>query len=76
MTFQEKFDELHKDFAKKSDEYIKADRSLSDINGFGDAQAPLDFINKKQEWQLAANNYHNFLTYFKNSGKGPSDTFS
>jgi hypothetical protein len=73
MTYQQKFEELYKDFAEKSENHLKANNNLSKINGFGDKFEWDNFVKSKGDWQQAANRYHEFLANFNKIGLSPSD---
>lgn len=75
MTYQEKYQELRQDFAEKSDRLIKADQKLGATKGFGDATDFNEFVRAKQEWQHAANRYHEFIAYAQKNNVNPDDIF-
>ncbi len=61
MTYQQKFEELRKEFAEASDKYIKADKALSEANGFADTYLIDNFANTKKAFEITGNNYHQFI---------------
>ncbi len=67
MTYKEKLEELYKIFAEKSQTVLKADNTISETNGFGDINAMTDYQKADIEFKIAANNYHNFVSYCKKS---------
>ncbi len=73
MTYQEKFELLRDEFVKTSDLYIKADKELSSINGFFDISLIENFTTAKRDFEIAGNNYHNFLVIAKNNNARPTD---
>ena len=75
MTYQQKFDELRSDFAEASDKYLKVDKALSEINGFGDISLISDFSNAKRDFEITGNNYHNFLAIAQKNDAKPNDEF-
>lgn len=75
MTYQEKYQELRKDFAEKADRFIKADKQLSSVQGWVDEDELFEFAQAKQEWQAAANTYHEFLIFAQRTGVNPDDEF-
>lgn len=75
MTYQQKFDELRNAFGESSDKYIRADKALSEVIGFGDASLIENFANAKREFEITGNNYHNFLLFAKNNNAKPKDEF-
>jgi hypothetical protein len=75
MTYQEKFDELRNEFAKSSDKYIKADQSLSEVNGFGDSELIEKFAVAKKDFEIVGNDYHHFLDFAKKNNAKPEDEY-
>jgi len=75
MTYQQKFDALRNEFAEASDKYIKADKALSEVNGFGDTGLIENFANTKRDFEITGNNYHKFLVLAKNNNAKPEDEF-
>jgi hypothetical protein len=75
MTYQEKFEELRSKFAKASNKYMNADKALSEVSGFGDIGLMEDFANAKGEFEIAGNNYHEFLVFAKRNNAKPEDEF-
>ena len=75
MTYQQKFDELRSDFAEARDKYLKIDKALSEVNGFGDISLISDFANAKRDFEITGNNYHNFLAFAQKNDARPSDEF-
>lgn len=73
MTYQEKFVELREEFAKASDKYLKIDKEISEVNGFGDISLVSKFQRAQNEWEIAGNNYNNFLSYTTNNKINPND---
>lgn len=75
MTYQQKFDELRDEFAIKSDKYIRADKALSELSGFGEINLVDNFANAKMDFEIAGNNYHNFLVFAQKNNAKPEDEF-
>lgn len=75
MTYQQKFEELRNDFAEMSDKYIKADKALSEVRGFGDSDLLENFVQAKRDFENAGNNYHDFLVIAKKANAKPEDEF-
>lgn len=76
MTFKEKFKELHKEVEERWDKYSKADTEISQNFGFVDRKKLDDLKAFYRDWQIAANEYHNFLSLFGKSGKTPADEYT
>jgi hypothetical protein len=75
MTYQQKFEELRNEFAKASDKCSKADKELSEVNGFGDLRLIDNFADAKREFQTVGNNYHNFIDYAEKNNAKPEDEY-
>lgn len=75
MTYQEKFAELQTEFALKGDTYIRAEKELSSITGWGDSMELTAFLNAKKEFEEAGNAYHNFLTYVRDNKIDPQQPY-
>ncbi len=75
MTYQEKYEQLHNEFAEKSGKYLNADRELSSVNGFFDGSLLNNFAIAKSEFEIAGNNYHLFLTFAKANNASSTDIF-
>lgn len=74
MTYQEYFEQLRKEFAIKTDAYIKAEKKLTEeSNGFIDKQTLEEFTRAKIEWQNAANSYNTFLDFAQQNEINPKD---
>lgn len=73
MTYQEKFVELREEFAKASDKYLKIDKEISEVNGFGDISLVSRFQRAQKEWEIASNNYNSFLSYTTKNKINPND---
>ena len=65
MTYQEKGDELRKIFTQKSENFISAEKAISSFFGWGDSTELTEFINAKMEFEVAGNEYHDFLVFVK-----------
>ena len=76
MTYQQKFEKLRNTFAQKSDRYIRAEKELSSIMGWGDSAELNEFLNAKKEFAEAENNYHNFLSHVRTNNILPDEEFS
>ncbi len=76
MTYQEYYNKLQEEFAKRSDKFIKAEKNLSEANGFADINLLSDFSEAKRRFDEAANKYHEFLNYVKEHGIDPNDEIS
>jgi len=76
MTYQQRFEELHNIFTKESNRYIRAEKELSSIMGWGDSTELNDFLNAKKEFEEAGNNYHNFLSYVRKNNISPDEVFN
>jgi len=76
MTYQEQYNKLREDFAEKSDKLIKAEKKLSETNGFAELGLLGDFSEAKKSFQEAANKYHEFLNYIKQNSIKPDDKFA
>lgn len=75
MTYQDKFNELQKQFEQKSEAYIKAQKALSSILGWGDSDELSTFLNAKVEFEEADNAYHNFLTHLRDNNISPNEIY-
>jgi len=75
MTYQEKFQELQKEFTQKSDAYIKAQKALSSILGWGDSEELNTFLNAKVEFEEADNAYHDLLNHVRTNNISPDEPF-
>lgn len=73
-TYQQQFEIYHLEFAEKSSAYIKAEKKIT-YSGFGDTALMDDFLFKRKEFEIAGNNYHNFLAYCKKVNAKPNDVF-
>ena len=76
MTHQEKFEELYKQFAEKSDTLIKAHKEATSTNGFGEFYSVPTLLKADEEFKIAGNNYHSFLAYCKENNVDPNGEFS
>ena len=76
MTYQQQFDKLQKEFAEASDKYIKTNNEVASINGFFDFDLISNLETSKKEFEVKANNYHNFLAYAKKNNAKPQDIFT
>ncbi|PHR45052.1 MAG: hypothetical protein COA32_13710 [Fluviicola sp.] len=74
MTYKEYFQELRKEFALKTDVYIKAEQKLTEEpNGFLNQKTLEEFTRAKVEWQNTANSYNTFLDFIKQYNINPTD---
>jgi hypothetical protein len=74
MTYKEYFKQLRNEFATKTDEYIKAEKRLTEEpNGFVDKKVFEDYVKAKVTWQNAANSYNSFIDYAKQHQINPDD---
>lgn len=74
MTCQEKWQELQDEFQAKSNNHLKADLKLSgEKAGFINKQFLDEFFISKRELENAAKSYYDFLSFYRDSGKTPSD---
>ena len=76
MTYQQKFEELRKEFTQKGNRYIKAEKDLSSILGWGDSVELAEFLNAKQEFEEADKKYHEFLLEIKNNKAFPDSEYA
>ena len=68
MTYQEKFDELQKQFSEKFDAFEKFQKKLSLGNDQSD-----QFLIVKSEFEKASNDFQAFLIMFKENNASPGD---
>jgi predicted HicB family RNase H-like nuclease len=74
MTYSEYFEQLRKEFAFKTDAYLKAEKKLTqEPDGFLDKKILEDFTRAKIEWQNAANSYNSFLDFVRQQKIDPND---
>lgn len=73
MTYQDKYEQLRAEFIKKTDKYIKADKELSDVQGFFDSLLIDKLVQAKSEFEIACNNYNNFLVMVRKNNVKPMD---
>ena len=73
MTYQELFEKLQKKYAEKADIFMKMDKEISQVSGFGDIGDLANYNTAKTEWQLAHNDYWNFLSNTKGRDINPND---
>lgn len=76
MTYQQKLDELRKEFAEKGSKYVKAEKLLSSILGWGDSDELSQFLNAKKEFEEIDKKMHDFLLQIKEKNISLQETFS
>ena len=76
MTYQELYEKLQKEYSEASQVYLKMDTELSQINGFGAMDSLPKYAQAKSDWQVATNNYWNFLAMVKKNGIDPNGEVS
>lgn len=76
MTNKQKFDQLRVKFAIESDKYLRADKELSEDKGFVDANLVEKFSKAKKAFEIAGNEYHNFLSYAVRRNAKLEDVFN
>lgn len=75
MTYQEYFEKTRKEFAIKTDAYLKAEQALtSQANGFFDKRLLEILVKAQIEWKNAANAYNTFLDFCRKHEVNPNDT--
>jgi len=75
VTYQQKFEELRIIFAQKCDNYMRAEKQLSSLMGWGDSAELKEFFYKKKEFDTARSKYHAFLTHARRCRILPDDQF-
>lgn len=75
MTYKQKLDELRIDFAKKSEEYLLAEKDLILIGGFIDTSFFNKVLEAKNEFDIAANTYHDFVAFIINNKVDPNSIY-
>ncbi len=73
MTYQKMYEHLQKDLATKADAYIKLEKEITQVKGFGDVKEMDRYMKARGEWQEASNNYWGFLTGLKGKDFNPND---
>lgn len=64
MTIKEHLVSLREDYKTKSENYLKAEKRLTDeANGFFDKKLLDDLSEASTEWRKASDAYHNFLSH-------------
>lgn len=63
MTIKEHLISLREDYQIKSDNYLKAERRLTDDANFFDKKLLDDLSAASTEWRKASDAYHNFLSH-------------
>ena len=75
MTYQEKFEALRKDFHRKGNRLIDAEKALDSILGWGDSSELNEFLNAKAEFDEAAKLYHDFISNVQKNNIEPTREF-
>lgn len=75
MTWQEKFSQLQKTFIEKAEVYIPLEKEISSVQGFGDMDEMSQYYRAKKEWQIAGNNYNDFLSRLRGKVIDPNAEF-
>jgi len=65
MTYQEYYEQVYKEYAEASSEFLKLDSELSKVHGFGDFMSVPNYLKAHRRWQIATNNYWGFLAFIK-----------
>lgn len=73
MTYQQKHDELLKEVSDAWNKLLEVDKELVAINGFGDIDALPNYNRAYKDWQYAANNYHEFISWIRGRNFNPND---
>lgn len=76
MTYQEKHDDLQKNVSAAWGKLLEADKELSSTSGFGDIDSVPAYNRAYNDWQYAANNYNNFLSWLRGRKINPDDSIS
>ena len=76
MTYQQKFEELRKDFVEKGEKYVKAEKLLSSILGWGDSDELNLFLNSKKAFEEADKKLHDFLSDMKEKNIPPQELYN
>ena len=76
MTYQQYYEQLYKEYAEASDEFLKLDKELSSTQGFGNLMTNQKYVLAHKRWQIATNNYWGFLSFVKGKNINPSDEIS
>jgi len=72
MTYQQLFERLYKAYKEASDNYLKKDAELGQLNGFGNVGDLSEYADLKIKWQLASNDYWGFLASIKGKKINPN----
>ncbi|OJW82084.1 MAG: hypothetical protein BGO69_15920 [Bacteroidetes bacterium 46-16] len=76
MTWQEKFTELQKAFIEKGNVYIPLEKEITSVKGFGDMDELSAYYKAKKEWQLAGNQYNDFLSRIHGKNIDPNGEYN
>lgn len=76
VTFQDKYNELSKNFSLASNNYMKVYKEINELDGFGDFYLLKRFQDAKKDFEYAANEYHNFLATCNSKSVKPEDEFN
>ena len=66
MTYKEKLKELQDILARKSQEFSKADNTISEINGFSDINEMTKYKKAYFDLKTAIDNYAEFESFCRN----------
>lgn len=72
MTYQQKFEELRRQFHEKGELLIRAEKALDSVLGWGDSRELSDFLNAKAAFDEAAGVYHDFISTVQGNKIEPS----
>lgn len=74
MTYDEYYNEIRKEFALKTTQFINAENSLTaSATGFIDKSEIDNYRNAKRDWQTIANTYNTFLDYIRSRDVNPNE---
>lgn len=76
MTYQQLFEKLQKELAEKADVYLRMEKEVAQVKGFGDMGDLMEYRKAKGEWQVASNNYWGFLANIRGRDINPNDEVS
>lgn len=65
MTKQELYEKLYNELAEKAEQFLEADKNLTEVDGFADFNDVVKYNEMKSKWQKAWNDYFTFLALEK-----------
>jgi len=65
MTYNDKLEELHHEFAKCGTALLETQKKIEATSGFGDINEVPEYIKAHSEWQKAGQKYHEFEAYLR-----------